>query len=214
QGLDGGEDDGQVLRLAHGHDDVGGDLLDRGLPLPRGQHADDLARVAIRPRQTRTHARPGRRDDRQPVRPAALLVVVVDLLVAAGELEDLRGRPQAAHARVTAFSTDSMARSALRTTSSSRMPPSGCGTRASGRSAMPRFFASSRASASNSKVPMTAVGTPRCSSRMAPWILHDVHDPQSALPTRTKSHADSASRASGDGGPATGLSRLTISPTP
>ena len=43
---------------------------------------------------------------------------------------------------------------------------------------------------------------------MAPWILHDVHDPQSALPTRTKSHVVSAARMSGLGAPAIPFSRF------
>ena len=49
---------------------------------------------------------------------------------------------------------------------------------------------------------------------MAPWILHDVHDPQSALPTRAKSQRARASRTWGDGAPAMPFSRLTISVTP
>ena len=79
---------------------------------------------------------------------------------------------------------------------------------------MPRFFDSSRASCSNSWVPMTTDGIPFCSSTMAPWILHDVHDPQSALPTMATSHVVSASRIVGDGAPAIPFSRFTTAPAP
>src|SRR5262245_28606305 len=214
QRLDGGEDDGEVVGTTAGHHRVGGDPLDGGLALAGRQDADQLARITIGPAQEFAHRRLGGRHDRQSVRPAALLVVLVDRVPGALELEDGGGGPALAHARVTAFSTDSMASSALRITSSSWMPPSGWGTSASGRSAMPRLAASRRASASNSNVPMVAVGTPRCSSMIEPWILHDVQDPQSALPTSARSHWESAARASADGGRATGFSRLTTSPAP
>src|SRR5215470_14396089 len=213
QGLDGRDDHGHVLGLAARHDCVDGDALHRGLALPRGQDGDHLEGIAIGPAQELLHLPVRGRHHGQAVRPAALLIDVVDGAVGGVQPERLGGRPGRRHF-VTARTTTSMARSAFFTTSSSRMPPSGCGMRARGRSASPRFFASSLASCSNSLVPITTVGMPCCSSTMAPWILHDVHDPQSALPTRTKSHVVRSAMIEGDGGPAIPFSRFTTSRTP
>src|SRR5258705_9015272 len=212
--FDGCDDHRHVFGLAPGHDRVDGDPLDGRLPLPWRQDGHDVERIAIGPAQKFLHVPVRGRNDGQAVRPAALLVEAVDGRIGGIQPERLGRGAGPAHALVTARTTRSMARSAFLTTSSSRMPPSGWGMRARGRSASPRFRASSLASCSNSYVPMTTVGIPRCSSTMAPWILHDVHDPQSALPTRTKSHVVSAARISGLGAPAMPFSRFTTSVTP
>src|SRR5262245_14133488 len=214
QRLDGRDDHRHVRGPATRHHRVDCDALDGALALTRRQYRHHVAWAPVRVAEELAHVRLGRRHDRKPVGPALLLVVLKDRGVGAANPECPRGRPGSGHGRMTAFRTVSIAPSAFLTTSSSRMPPSGWGIRASGRSARPRFFASSLASCSNSYVPMTTVGIPRCSSTMAPWILHDVHDPQSALPTRTKSHVVSAARMSGDGAPAIPFSRLTTSRTP
>ena len=41
----------------------------------------------------------------------------------------------------------------------------------------------------NSSVTIVAVGMPRFSSSMLSWTLHDVQDPQSAMPLITTSHS-------------------------
>ena len=41
----------------------------------------------------------------------------------------------------------------------------------------------------NSSVTMVAVGMPRFSNSMLSWTLHDVQDPQSAIPLITTSHS-------------------------
>jgi len=60
----------------------------------------------------------------------------------------------------------------------------------------------------NSSVTMVAVGTPRFSSSMLSWTLHDVHEPQSAIPFTTTSHSRAAatSISSGAGSAAAALS--------
>ena len=45
--LDRGEQHREVLRPAARHDGIDGELLDRGLPLPRRQDGDHLAPVAV-----------------------------------------------------------------------------------------------------------------------------------------------------------------------
>src|SRR5499425_2602416 len=214
QGLDGRDDHGHVLGLAARHDRVDGNALHRGLALAWRQHSDHVERIAIAPAQKFLHLPVRGRDDGQAVRPPTFLVQAVDGAVGGVQTEGLGDGAGSAHCFVTARTTTSTARSAFFTTSSSRMPPSGCGMSARGRSASPRFFASSLASCSNSLVPITTVGMPCCSRTMAPWILHDVHDPQSALPTRTKSHVVRSAMIEGDGGPAMPFSRFTTSRTP
>src|SRR5207245_2317134 len=214
EGVDRGDDHGQVLGSGAGHDGIDGDALHGRLALARGQDGHHLARIAIGPAEALAHGLVRGRDDGQPVRPAALLIEAVDGRVGAVQPERLGRGARRAHDLVTARTTVSMARSAFFTTSSSWMPPRGCGMSARGSSASPRFLASSVASDSNSLVPITTVGMPCCSSTMAPWILHDVHDPQSALPTRTKSHVVRSARIDGDGGPAIPFSRLMPSRTP
>jgi hypothetical protein len=54
-------------------------------------------------------------------------------------------------------------------------------------SGMPKAIASVRARPRKASVVMTSAGLPRRSSAIASWIHHDVHDPQSALPTRVMS---------------------------
>ena len=221
--FDRGEQHREVFRPAARHDGVDGELLDRGLPLPRRQDGDHLAPVAGRLPQELGHAALRRRDDRQAVGPAPLDVELVDGRVVVVELERAGRRTPGAHdvlpvgasvAAISSRTTASRAVSTLSSASASLMPPSGCFTTASGRPGTPRFFDSRCASSTNSSVARTIVGTPRSSSRIAPWILHDVHDPQSELPTRAKSQRARSSSAWGDGGPATGFSRLTISVTP
>ena len=60
----------------------------------------------------------------------------------------------------------------------------------------------------NSSVTMVAVGTPRFSSSMLSWTLHDVQDPQSAIPLITTAHSRAAasSMSSGAGSAAAALS--------
>ena len=41
----------------------------------------------------------------------------------------------------------------------------------------------------NASVTIVAVGMPRFSISMLSWTLHDVHDPQSAMPLITTSHS-------------------------
>ena len=41
----------------------------------------------------------------------------------------------------------------------------------------------------NASVTIVAVGTPLFSSSMLSWTLHDVHDPQSAIPLMTTAHS-------------------------
>ena len=55
---------------------------------------------------------------------------------------------------------------------------------------------------------MVAVGTPRFSNSMLSWTLHDVQDPQSAMPLITTSHSPvaAASISSGIGSAAAFLS--------
>ena len=72
-----------------------------------------------------------------------------------------------------------------RATRSSAMPPIGCGTVTMPSRGSPLARASARASGRNSSVPRTTVAIPRPSSSAASWILHDVHDPQSAEAVRT-----------------------------
>ena len=60
----------------------------------------------------------------------------------------------------------------------------------------------------NSSVTMVAVGMPRFSNSMLSWTLHDVQDPQSAIPLITTSHSRvaAASISSGAGSAAAFLS--------
>src|SRR5439155_25921425 len=79
-------------------------------------------------------------------------------------------------------STTSTAASARRTTASSPTPPSGCSTTATRASGRPKALATSWASTANGVVATTTVGRPEASSWTRSWTLHDVHEPQSALP--------------------------------
>ena len=53
---------------------------------------------------------------------------------------------------------------------------------------MPRERFSTCPSFSNNLVDMVTLDTPSFSNSTESWILHDVHDPQSASPTMTISH--------------------------
>ncbi len=77
--------------------------------------------------------------------------------------------------------TGSSAAWARRATWSGLSLPMGCCTMAMGRSGMPRFFDSSRASPTKASVQMVTVGIPRFSSSTESWIHHDVHEPQSPM---------------------------------
>ncbi len=77
-------------------------------------------------------------------------------------------------------------------TSSRLMPPSGWRMTTRGSSEIPKTPASVLASLTNGSEQMTAVGTPRRSSSIVSWTLHDVHEPQSPIAVMTQS----ASRAS------------------
>lgn len=127
----------------------------------------------------------------------------------------LEGAQTAAESHVIDSTTVSTMARAFSTTSGGRRPPIGWRVSARRRSGMPRAVLSSRANASNSSVPTTTVGAPAFSSSMAAWILHAVQEPQSALPTRTKSQvAVRSAIARGDAGPATGFLRTITSRTP
>ena len=56
---------------------------------------------------------------------------------------------------------------------------------ASGKAGMPSASASARPKATNSEEQIVTVGTPRFSSSMASWTLHDVQEPQSPTAFRT-----------------------------
>lgn len=64
-------------------------------------------------------------------------------------------------------------------------PPMGCCTITRGRSGNPRFFDSSRASATNASVQIVTVGMPFFSSSTESWIHHDVQLPQSPMAVMT-----------------------------
>jgi len=79
----------------------------------------------------------------------------------------------------------------------------GCDTYTAGKLGWPRLVVTIPYSPRNSSVTMVAVGTPRFSSSMLSWTLHDVHDPQSAIPLITTSHSRvAASSISSDAGSA------------
>jgi hypothetical protein len=81
-------------------------------------------------------------------------------------------------------------------TSSAFNPPRGCWMTAMGSLGNPSALASTRPRVTNSVEQMVAVGTPRFSSAMASWILHDVHEPHSPTALSTTSHCASASSIS------------------
>ena len=84
----------------------------------------------------------------------------------------------------------------------------GCGTYTAGRLGWPRLVVTISYSDRNSSVTMVAVGMPRFSNSMLSWTLHDVQDPQSAIPLITTSHSRAAasSISSGTGSAAAFLS--------
>src|SRR5439155_10784581 len=92
----------------------------------------------------------------------------------------------------------------------------GCRTYRAGRLAWPRLVVTIPYSVRNSSVTTVAVGTPRFSSSMLSWTLHDVHDPQSAIPLITRSHSRAAasSISSGMGSAAAFLSYRIVLDTP
>ena len=77
-----------------------------------------------------------------------------------------------------------------------------------GSAGWPRLVVTMPYSPRNSSVTMVAVGMPRFSSSMLSWTLHDVQDPQSAMPLITTSHSPvaAASISSGIGSAAAFLS--------
>ena len=84
----------------------------------------------------------------------------------------------------------------------------GCCTYTAGRLGWPRLVVTIPYSVRNSSVTIVAVGMPRFSSSMLSWTLHDVQDPQSAIPLITTSHSRTAasSTSSGTGSAAACLS--------
>ena len=84
----------------------------------------------------------------------------------------------------------------------------GCGTYTAGKLGWPRLVVTIPYRPRNSSVTMVAVGSPRFSSSMLSWTLHDVQDPQSAMPLITTSHSRVAasSISSGAGSAAAVLS--------
>lgn len=85
-------------------------------------------------------------------------------------------------------------------TSASSIPPIGCGTIASlpvSSSASP----SSRARGSKDVVQIVSVDSPRCSSSIESWTLHDVQDPQSPVPVTTRRHSAAMRSASASPAP-------------
>jgi len=95
-------------------------------------------------------------------------------------------------------------------TGSARPRISGCGmltigwrTYTAGRPGWPRLVVTMPYSVRNSSVTIVAVGMPRFSNSMLSWTLHDVQDPQSAMPLITTSHSrDAASSIASDTGSA------------
>ena len=77
-----------------------------------------------------------------------------------------------------------------------------------GSAGWPRLVVTMPYSPRNSSVTMVAVGMPRFSSSMLSWTLHDVQEPQSAMPLITTSHSRVAasSISSGRGSAAAFLS--------
>src|SRR5256712_4479074 len=79
----------------------------------------------------------------------------------------------------------------------------GCATYTAGRLGWPRLVVTLPYSVRNSSVTIVAVGMPRFSNSMLSWTLHDVQDPQSAMPLITTSHSrDAASSIASDTGSA------------
>src|SRR6059036_2251896 len=100
-------------------------------------------------------------------------------------------------------------------TGSARPRISGCGTLTigggtytAGRRGWPRLVVTIPYSVPNSSVTMVTVGMPRFSNSTLSWTLHDVQDPQSAIPLITTSHSRAAasSISSGAGSAAAFLS--------
>src|SRR5437870_2470952 len=84
----------------------------------------------------------------------------------------------------------------------------GCRTYTAGRLGWPRLLVTMSYSVRNSSVTIVAVGMPRFSNSMLSWTLHDVQDPQSAIPLITTAHSRAAasSISSGTGSAAAFLS--------
>src|SRR2546422_3687404 len=118
--LDGGDDDGEVRRLAPGHDGVDRELLERGLAPERRHRAE--APVGRRLAEHRAHALLGRRNDGQPVAPLALAERGEERLWA---VIDLNEAGRLCHRCLSRLVSCSTAWRARRPIASGRSPPSG-----------------------------------------------------------------------------------------
>jgi len=76
-----------------------------------------------------------------------------------------------------------------RLTPSGASPPSGCWTTSSGSPVAPSAVISPRARRWNTVVVIRPAGVPAFASSSESWRLHDVQEPQSADPAKTRSHS-------------------------
>ena len=84
-----------------------------------------------------------------------------------------------------------------RLTPSGASPPSGCCTTSNGSPVAPSAAISPRARRWNTVVVISPAGVPAFANSSESWRLHDVQEPQSADPAKTRSHSlDSASMIS------------------
>src|SRR5262249_47713961 len=169
----------------------------------RGNLADGAVRIAGRGLQHGQDPRLGGRHDRQPVGPASPVVEGVDGLQAVLHLDPTRAEdhPPASPGRPTTRRNPAAASRTRPATSSGESPPSGCWTTRSGTVAIPRAWAARSAMPVKVVVQITAAGVPSRWRATASWTLHDVHDPQSPDPAKTRSHSlASSARSSGPAG--------------
>ena len=85
QGLDGGDDDGQIPGQAARHDGVDGDFLHTGLSLARRQGGNDLVRRQVRVGQHVLHGLRRRRHDGQAVGQAVSVEIRLHLFKRVGQ---------------------------------------------------------------------------------------------------------------------------------
>jgi len=118
------------------------------------------------------------------------------------------GRLASATVSVAILTIDVITGSARSRISGFGMLTMGWRTYTAGRPGWPRLVVTMPYSVRNSSVTIVAVGMPRFSNSMLSWTLHDVQDPQSAIPLITTSHSRAAasSISSGTGSAAALLS--------
>ena len=80
-----------------------------------------------------------------------------------------------------------------RLTPSGASPPSGCWTTSSGSPVTPSAAISPKAKRWNTVVVISPAGVPAFASSSESWRLHDVQEPQSADPAKTRSHSFASS---------------------